>query len=101
MWTLVVDCDPQANTTGGMGFLAIRRAGRFYHALMHDVSMKDVILNTGVEGLHLIPSEKNLVGAAVELVEQPEREQCCAKRWRRFASSLISFCSIARHHSTC
>ena len=47
---------------------------------MHDVPLKDLILNCGVEGLHLIPSEKNLVGASVELVDQPEREQVLRKK---------------------
>ena len=80
MWTLVIDCDPQANTTGGMGFPRDPARRSIYHALMHDVALKDVVLNVGMEGLHLIPSEKNLVGAPVELVDQPEREQVLRKK---------------------
>ena len=80
MWTLVVDCDPQANTTGGMGFPRDPARRSIYHGLMHDVPLKDLVLAGGVEGLHLIPSEKNLVGAAVELVEQPDREQVLRKK---------------------
>ena len=80
MWTLVVDCDPQANTTGGLGFPRDATRRSLHHALMHDVPIKDVILKTGVEGLHLIPSEKNLVGASVELVEVPEREQVLRRK---------------------
>ena len=80
MWTLVIDCDPQANTTGGLGFPRDPSRRSIYHAMMHDVPIKDVILNTSVEGLHLIPSEKNLVGASVELVEYPEREQVLRKK---------------------
>jgi chromosome partitioning protein len=86
MWTLVMDCDPQANTTGGLGFPRDPARRSLHHALMHGVPLKEVVLNTGVEGLHLIPSEKNLVGASVELVEVPEREQVlrrkmAAMRW--------------------
>jgi chromosome partitioning protein len=80
MWTLVIDCDPQANTTGGMGFPRDPARRSIYHALMHDVPLKDLVLKCAVEGLHLIPSEKNLVGASVELVDQPEREQVLRKK---------------------
>jgi len=80
MWTLVIDCDPQANTTGGLGFPRDPARRSIYHALMHDVPLKDLILTCAVEGLHLIPSEKNLVGASVELVDQPEREQVLRKK---------------------
>jgi len=80
MWTLVVDCDPQANTTGGMGFQKDPARRSIYHALMHDVPMQDLVIGCGVEGLHLIPSEKNLVGAPVELIDQPERERVLRKK---------------------
>ena len=80
MWTLVIDCDPQANTTGGMGFARDAARRSLYLALMHDVPLKDLVIAGGVEGLHLIPAEKNLVGASVELVDQPEREQVLRKK---------------------
>jgi chromosome partitioning protein len=75
MWTLVIDCDPQANTTGGLGFAKDPSRRSLYHALTMNVPLEDLIVNCEIEGLHLIPSEKNLVGANVELVEVPEREQ--------------------------
>ena len=74
MWTLIVDCDPQANTTGGLGFPKDPSRRSLYHGLMLGVPLKDLIVKGPVEGLHLVPSDKNLVGATVELVEQPERE---------------------------
>ncbi len=80
MWTLVVDCDPQANTTGGLGFPKDPSRRSLYHALLTDVPLEDLILSCEVEGLHLIPSEKNLVGANVELVELPEREQILRRK---------------------
>ena len=80
MWTLVIDCDPQANTTGGLGFPRDPSRRSIYHALMYDVPLRDLIVTCGVEGLHLIPSEKNLVGAPVELVDQPEREQVLRRK---------------------
>ncbi len=80
MWTLIVDCDPQANTTGGMGFARDPSRRSIYHALMHDVPLKEIVLTSALEGLHLVPSEKNLVGATVELVDSPEREQALRRR---------------------
>lgn len=80
MSTLVIDCDPQANTTGGLGFPRDPARRSLYHALMHDAPLTELVLKSAVGGLHLIPSEKNLVGASVELVEQPEREKVLRKK---------------------
>ncbi|MFB3922328.1 MAG: ParA family protein [Terriglobia bacterium] len=80
MWTLVVDCDPQANTTGGLGFAKDPSRRSLYHALMMGVSLEDLVIPCAVEGLHLVPSEKNLVGATVELVEVAEREQLLRRK---------------------
>jgi chromosome partitioning protein len=80
MWTLIIDCDPQANTTGGLGFQRDPARRSIYQALMHDVPLKDLVISCGLEGLHLIPAEKDLVGASVELVDQPEREQVLRKK---------------------
>ncbi len=80
MWTLVIDCDPQANTTGGLGFSKDPSRRTLYHAMMMDVPLDGMVLPCGIEGLHLIPSEKNLVGATVELVELPEREQLLRRK---------------------
>ncbi len=75
MRTLVVDCDPQANTTSGLGFPKDPSRRSLYHALMMDVPISGLILKCAEESLHLIPSDKNLVGVNVELVEHAEREQ--------------------------
>ncbi len=80
MWTLLIDCDPQANSTAGMGFAKDPSRRTLYHGLMMDVPLNDLILKCSIEGLHVIPSEKNLVGATVELVEQKEREQLLRRR---------------------
>ncbi len=83
-WCLVIDCDPQANTTAGLGFPRDPTRRSIYHALMHGVPLKDLIIPCGVQGMHLIPSEKNLVGATVEMVDQPEREHQLRKRMDGF-----------------
>jgi len=80
MWTLIIDCDPQANTTGGLGFARDPARRTLYNALMHDVPLKEIVLTSPLEGLHLIPSNKNLVGATLELAERPERERALRKK---------------------
>lgn len=72
--TLVVDCDPQANTTGGLGFPRDPARRSLYNALILEEPLDRILQKTQMDGLDLIPSDKNLVGAAVELVPMPERE---------------------------
>src|SRR5580658_9378297 len=72
--TLVIDCDPQGNTTSALGFPKDPARRTLYQALMLDEPIDRIILDAQVEGLDLIPSDKNLVGAAVELVNLDNRE---------------------------
>jgi chromosome partitioning protein len=72
--TLVVDCDPQSNTTGALGFAKDPSRRTLYHALILDELVNRILLRTQVDGLDLIPADKNLVGAAVELVNAENRE---------------------------
>ena len=80
MWTLVIDCDPQANTTGGLGFPKDPARRTLYLGMVLGVPLENLILSCSIDGLHLIPSEKNLVGATVELVEVHEREQLLRRK---------------------
>jgi chromosome partitioning protein len=80
MWTLVIDCDPQSNTTSGLGFPKDPTRRSLYQGLLQDVALKDLIVKCAVEGLHLLPSDRNLVGATVELVDKPEREYVLRKK---------------------
>jgi chromosome partitioning protein len=72
--TLIIDCDPQGNTTSALGFPKDPARRTLYQALILDESIERITLDAGVEGLDLIPSDKNLVGAAVELVNMGNRE---------------------------
>jgi chromosome partitioning protein len=72
--TLVLDCDPQANTTGALGFAKNPARRSLYHGLILEEPHARLIQKTQVEGLDLIPSDKNLAGASIELVSMPERE---------------------------
>ncbi len=84
MWTLIIDCDPQANTTGGLGFPRDPSRRTIYHALMLDVPLEELVQKSALEGLHLIPSDKNLVGAPIELVDRPDREKTLRKKMETF-----------------
>lgn len=73
--TLVIDFDPQANTTAGMGIPKDTSRKTVYDGLLSEAPFGDLILPTTLERLFLVPSEKNLVGAALELADHPDREQ--------------------------
>ena len=72
--TLLIDSDPQGNSTTGLGFQKDPSRRTLYHALALGESLDKIILKTQVDGLDLIPSDKNLAGAAVELADAENRE---------------------------
>ncbi|GGG66736.1 ParA family protein [Edaphobacter dinghuensis] len=72
--TLLIDCDPQANTTGGLGFARDDERSSIYDLLMGHAPAEKIIVPTEVENLSLVPGSKNLIGANIELVAQDRRE---------------------------
>jgi chromosome partitioning protein len=72
--TLIIDCDPQGNTTSALGFPKDPSRRTLYQSIILDEPIGRVILDAQVEGLELVPSDKNLVGASVELVSMENRE---------------------------
>jgi chromosome partitioning protein len=71
---LLVDCDPQANTTAGLGLRKDPARRTLYNAIILDEPIARLVIKTQVDGMDLIPADKNLVGAAVELVSAERRE---------------------------
>src|SRR5215469_10601959 len=71
---LVVDSDPQGNATTGLGVSKDPDRPSLYHVLLGGVDAATAIVRTDFDGLDLIPSDKNLVGANLELVDEPRRE---------------------------
>lgn len=71
---LLVDSDPQGNATTGLGVAKAPDSKNLYHALLDHADVTSAIVRTGFEGLDLIPADKNLVGANLELVNQENRE---------------------------
>jgi chromosome partitioning protein len=74
---LLVDMDPQANLTSGIGQKGqAAQVGTIYEALTSDVHRpQDFVIDTGIAGLRLIPADRNLTGAEIDLVTMPERER--------------------------
>jgi chromosome partitioning protein len=72
--TLLIDADPQANSTTGVGFDLHNITTSLYDCMINNVPLKDVVLKTEIPHLDLIPSHIDLVGAEIELVNLPNRE---------------------------
>ncbi|MCW3089283.1 MAG: chromosome (plasmid) partitioning protein ParA [Ferruginibacter sp.] len=72
--TLLVDADPQANSTTGVGFDLHNITQSLYDCMVNEASAKDVLLKTDVPNLDLIPSHIDLVGAEIEMINYPNRE---------------------------
>ncbi|MRN53858.1 AAA family ATPase [Paenibacillus monticola] len=71
---LLVDIDPQGNTTSGVGINKADVADCIYDVLINEVDPQDTILETQNEGLHIIPATIQLAGAEIELVSMISRE---------------------------
>src|SRR5271168_825342 len=72
--TLLVDCDSQANATAAIGFPKDPSRRTLYHALILNEPFDKIIQKSQVDGLDVVPADKNLAGAAVELVMAENRE---------------------------
>jgi len=72
--TLLIDADPQANSTTGVGFDLHNNNTSLYDAMINGTPLSDVVLKTEIPHLDLIPSHIDLVGAEIELVNFPNRE---------------------------
>lgn len=73
--TLLVDADPQANSTSGVGFDPRNIKTSIYECLINEVEPQDIILETSSPNLFLLPAHIDLVGAEIEIVNLPDRER--------------------------
>ena len=71
---LLVDSDPQGNATTGLGIAKHADKSSFYDVIMGQKAIHEVLLPTDVEGLDILPANRNLVAANLELVDLPDRE---------------------------
>jgi chromosome partitioning protein len=72
--TLLLDIDPQSNTTSGLGFDPRKLAKSIYHVLIDNTPITETVMDTAVKLLSLVPSNSDLVGAEVEMVSLIARE---------------------------
>lgn len=72
--TLLVDVDPQGNSSSGVGVDRRKQQNTVYNVFLGEVKAQDVIVHTGFDKLDLIPSSIDLAGAEIELVERDHRE---------------------------
>ena len=77
--TLLVDADPQANSTTGTGFDLHNITQSLYDCMVNEALAKDVILKSDIPFLDLLPSHIDLVGAEIEMINYPNREMVLKK----------------------
>jgi chromosome partitioning protein len=77
---LLIDFDPQANATSGLGFNKHALERSVYHALTQDAELSAVVVSTALPNLQLAPANIDLIGAEVELVPVEGRERLLARR---------------------
>ena len=77
---LIIDADPQANTTSGLNFAPDNDQKRIlYEVMIGRIGIEDALVQTELAGLHMVPSHINLVGVEIEMLEADERESILKK----------------------
>lgn len=77
--TLLIDADPQANTTSGIGFDPKEIKSSIYECIIDEADVNKIILHTDTPNLDLIPAHIDLVGAEIEMINLPNREKMMKK----------------------
>lgn len=73
--TLLIDADPQANSTSGVGFNPKDIDASIYECIIDGINPRDIIKETETPNLYLLPAHIDLVGAEIEIINMPQREQ--------------------------
>ncbi|MBE6338690.1 MAG: ParA family protein [Lentimicrobiaceae bacterium] len=73
--TLLIDADPQANSTSGVGFDPKEIEGSIYECIIDNIDPKEIIKETETPNLFLLPAHIDLVGAEIEIINLPQREK--------------------------
>lgn len=82
---LVVDADPQANASSGLGVDLSSLQNTIYECLVCKLPIEEAVQKTAIEGLEIVPSHIDLVGAEIEILNIPERELVMRKILRQTA----------------
>ena len=73
--TLLIDCDPQANATSGLGIDCSRLEKTLYHGMLGRAGASNLIVDSEIPTLKVIPSDVELIGFEVEMMSNPDREK--------------------------
>ena len=98
--TLLVDCDPQANSSGGLGVARDEDRRSSYDVLMGERRCRSGAADRD-RHVVAVPAHKNLTGANVELVEMDRRDYRLSEAIERFGATMILSCWIVRRRSIC
>jgi chromosome partitioning protein len=82
---LLIDADPQGNTTSGLGIQKTEGMPTIYDVLVDGREIREVICHTEMEGLDLLPADKNLIGVNIEIVNTKDRETLLQQRLKRIS----------------
>lgn len=77
--TLIIDADPQANATSGLGIDPKNVQTSVYECVMDDIDPRSIVIHTSTPHLDIIPAHIDLVGAEIEMINMPNREYMLAK----------------------
>jgi chromosome partitioning protein len=72
--TLLVDCDPQANATTGIGLDKTKLKRTLYHGMIGEAGIDELIVDSEIQALKVLPSRVELIGFDIEMISQPGRE---------------------------
>ncbi len=86
--TLLVDCDPQANATTGLGIDKNTIEKTLYHGLIGEEPVENLIVDSDIDALKVIPSRVELIGFDIEMLSKPEREKTLKKLLGRVDGSF-------------
>ncbi len=92
--TLLIDCDPQANATSGLGVDQRSFQAHLYHVLLGRCGLQEVFLPTGLAQLTLVPAAQDLIGLEVEMIQHPKRERLLASALAGLPGGLFSYVLI-------
>ncbi len=87
--TLLVDCDPQGNATTGVGINKAKVSKNLYHGLIQKDAVEDLVVDTELAHLKVLPASIDLIGAEVELMSQPNREKFLQDLLRPLADEYV------------
>ena len=77
--TLLIDCDPQANATSGLGVRVEQDSATLYEVLLGECPLQDALAKTTIEHLDVLPATHDLIGVEIELLNIDNREVRAAR----------------------